>query len=59
MHTCILLFTWLKTYKYKQKQINAQATSKQIWHATPFKPTNANVNTSISQKSYKVHLVTK
>jgi hypothetical protein len=40
MHTCILLFTWLKTYKYQQKQINVEATSKQIWHATTNKQTN-------------------
>lgn len=40
MHTCILLFTWLESYKYKQKQIDAQATSKQIWHATTNNHTN-------------------
>lgn len=40
MHSCILLFTWLKKDKYKQKQINAQVTSKQIWHATTNNYTN-------------------
>jgi len=37
---CILV-TWLKTYKYQQKQINVEATSKQIWHATTNNQTNS------------------